>query len=479
MHFLAISIGRSRVVALGLLLVWPAVSSALTPATQKPARSTGRLKKGRPKPEWTRFPHPGSGEVPELEVGLMTRQSTVRITSQVALQIEVEGEVFVTSPGEVWTARLPGKSAGSIELVDPSKDVRATGQHLSWTRREPIEGSPPARPWIQVLAVEHDVGLEAQGRQDREYAGSIHVVRDKAGLLAVVNRLDLERYLEGVLPCEMSASAPYPALLAQAIAARSLTRTLVARGAKGEPFDLGADQYYQAYAGRTRWKRRTAQAVRGTAGIVLRKDRSFVPAYYSACCGGHGENRDMVWGGRRHSILWGRPDSPAGHSSFPRILDEVSLSTWLEAPGDKDHCAPPAGESRRSYRWTERFDAGQLEALIGAKHAVGAVMALEPVARGTSGRVLELRVVGAEKSVVIEGELTIRKLLGGLRSSLFVIEVTRDVAGRPIAWTLRGAGFGHGVGLCQEGAMGMAAKGATHSAILTHYFPGCRPVRLY
>jgi SpoIID/LytB domain protein len=305
------------------------------------------------------------------------------------------------------------------------------------------------------------------------------VVIDKAGKLAAVNRADLESYLEGVVPSEMPASYPDGALEAQAAAARSMTKVMLERGGNGEPYDICSDQFCQVYTGRTRWDARTARAVRATAGLVLKHGERVVPTYFSANCGGHGENVEHVWGGDPHPSLKGKPDAPAGQSTFPVPLTESGLATWLGTPAAMDHCGDSAGVANPHHRWVVKLGSKGLDGLVNKRHKVGSVTRITPLARGASGRLIALEVTGTKKTVVVRKELEIRRLLGGLKSSLFVVRVTRNRSGQPTAWELRGAGFGHGAGMCQNGARGMALIGRPFPEILAHYYPDSQLVKLY
>ncbi|HKA92126.1 MAG TPA: SpoIID/LytB domain-containing protein, partial [Haliangiales bacterium] len=199
------------------------------------------------------------------------------------------------------------------------------------------------------------------------------------------------------------------------------------------------------------------------------------PAYYSASCGGFGESNENVWGTPPDPSLRGRLDGDgAALAAFAGGVTEANLKAFLGAPADKFACGRTKSAKGR-FRWQVTLAAAELDRLVSAElPQVGAVKALEPLARGVSGRITRLRIAGDRGSATVEGELKIRRLLGGLKSSLFL--VTGD---RASGFTLDGAGFGHGVGLCQTGAIGMAEAGADYKKILGHYYPGSHVRRLY
>jgi SpoIID/LytB domain protein len=161
------------------------------------------------------------------------------------------------------------------------------------------------------------------------------------------------------------------------------------------------------------------------------------------------------------------------------LREEEVLQAWLRT-------TPPVACARGRFaraeqlRWTKTMPAAEVDRLVAARHpGVGRVLALEPDGRGVSGRMRALVIRGERGTVRVERELPIRKLFDNLRSAAFVVEVARDGGGRPTSFTFRGAGWGHGVGMCQTGAMGMAERGATHEAILQHYFANSELGRVY
>src|SRR5690606_6960775 len=163
-------------------------------------------------------------------------------------------------------------------------------------------------------------------------------------------------------------------------------------------------------------------------------------------------------------------DAPAGRGPAD-LRTEAEVARFIAEPDPRAYCAEGRHGAGR-HRWTVRLGAAELTRRVASHHpAVGRVIALEPVARGVSGRIRELRIRGERGQAIVVGDLKIRRLLGGLKSSLFVVS-REGPAARPAAFVVRGAGFGHGVGMCQVGAIGMAEKRKSVGAILGHYFPG-------
>jgi len=312
------------------------------------------------------------------------------------------------------------------------------------------------------------------GKETRRYWGSVYVTVGTDGALVAVNAVPEDRLLAGLVPAEILPSAPDAALEAQAIAARTELLQKIGRRNATDPFILCSTQQCQVYAGAGREHPRTTRAVEKTRGIVMLRDGGgLVDARYSAACGGHSEDNDAIWGGSPDPALRGHPDG----DGMTRISDD-SIASFLAQDERTSWC----GRTRRGegrFRWTARLPADELSRRVAEQHpALGRVTALVPVTRGISGRVRRLRIVGERGAAVVEGDLYIRRLLGGLKSTLFAVDVEgpRD---RPTTFVLRGAGFGHGVGMCQVGAIGMAEAGKSHADILRHYYRGIHLRRLY
>ncbi|TPV96447.1 MAG: SpoIID/LytB domain-containing protein [Myxococcales bacterium FL481] len=306
------------------------------------------------------------------------------------------------------------------------------------------------------------------------YRGQVYVAIDRNGKLAVVNVVDEIGVLSGIVPAEMFASAPAAALEAQAIAARGQLLARIGTRHRDDPFLLCADQHCQVYAGLAREDRRSNRAVEETAGRVLMRPTGtrLANTVYSANCGGHTENNDDVWASPPDPLLRGRAD-PLVDVRFAGGIDEANLEAFLLAP-PRAHCHLSAGLSADSFRWEVVVDAATVEQNPGIPPGFGRLRELRVRARGRSGRAKEVELVGDGADVVIRRELAIRRALGGLRSSLFLVR--REAAGQ---LRLVGGGHGHGVGMCQQGAIGMASAGLGVAAILQHYYRGAELARLW
>lgn len=356
--------------------------------------------------------------------------------------------------------RRPG---GVLELHDATNLPLARARDLVLVRADTS---------VAVVAV-------ASHGEQRSFslAGEVLITFDREGKLVVVNRIDVEKLLAGLVPAEVPAQVHPQALRAQAVVARG--EVFAKLGARHflDPFLLCAATHCQVYGGAGIEDPRASAAVRATQGEILFRDGKLVDTVYSASCGGHGENNDDVWSDPPRLALRGHPDVAAGTIlSLPPAARNPRA--WLEAEVPA-FCRQSSLNRPGIFRWEKIIPARTLDQLVAKVKPVGKVMALQVLERGVSGRAKVLRVVGSRGELVVQRELAIRRLLGGLKSALFVVAVERDEQQLPVAFRFTGGGWGHGVGLCQIGAVGMAEAGYDYHAILAHYYGGARVVRLY
>ena len=340
----------------------------------------------------------------------------------------------------------------------------------------PIRAETPGGEGFEVRSVEFAVGYPNHGFETRDYRGALSFSADAQGTIAVVNFVSLEDLLRGLVPSEIFAAAPAEALKAQAVTARGEVLAKVGTRHLADPYLLCSEQHCAVYRGRTGETPSTNAAVEATRGLALfSTEGRLVDSVYSAVCGGHTEDNEAVWGGVPDPSLRGRPDvlEPVSGMPDPRRSPEKFLAFDLPAACRRGRFAQPT-----RYRWEKRFTVQQLDALL-EPLGIGSVRHFQPVERGASGRVRLLLVSGTRGATELRGELTIRRQLGMLNSALFVVNEERDARGNPVAFVFRGGGWGHGVGLCQTGAIGRAESGQDYRAILRHYFNGAEVARIY
>ncbi|MCY1014775.1 SpoIID/LytB domain-containing protein [Pyxidicoccus sp. MSG2] len=356
-----------------------------------------------------------------------------------------------------------------LELRDESGVVVGLAQ-------DRLDAETPDGAGFDVRQVEYGVGYDFHGFEDRTFRGALQLVVDRAGKLAVVNVVPLEDLLKGLVPSEIFARAHPEALKAQAVTARGELLAKVGIKHLADPYLLCSEQHCAVYRGRTGEVASTTAAVEATRGEGLfSQDGRLVDSVYSAVCGGHTEDNDVVWGGPPDPSLRGRPDvlPSAGRYPLPAHLEEWLAATDLPAACRLSSFAQPS-----KFRWEKRFTAEQVNALT--RHlGIGRVQALAFSERGVSGRARVLTLSGDQGATQIRGELNIRRLFGMLNSSMAVVEAERDVEGQITGWLFRGGGWGHGVGMCQTGAIGRAEAGQRYQDILRHYFNGAEVAPIY
>ena len=349
--------------------------------------------------------------------------------------------------------------------------------------------------------------------EDQTFEGCLSIITEKKSLRAI-NKLSIEAYLRSVISSEMSATSSMDLLKAHTVISRSWVLSQVENKKKcgatestqiseGKfikwydrddhiDFDVCADDHCQRYQGITRITAPLVkEAVESTKGEVLTYDDKICDARFSKCCGGVAEKFESCWQEESHPYLVPFYDHANGvHSNdLPADLtNEEEATKWImndpEAfcnTQDKHILQQVLNhydqETADFYRWKVVYTQAEIQQLIYTKAPVdfGEIIDLIPIKRGPSGRLIELKIVGTKATMIIGKELEIRKVLSNshLYSSAFVVERTLDDnQSIPTSFTLFGAGWGHGAGLCQIGAAVMSEEGYDYQTILNHYFRG-------
>ncbi len=360
------------------------------------------------------------------------------------------------------------KGRVTLELLDSSGATQASADE--WIIAESPDGAP-----IEIRRVEFGVGYDFHGFDDRAFRGSVLLTADRLGKIAVINQVDLEDLLKGLVPSEIFAKAHPEALKAQAVTARGEVLAKIGLKHLADPYLLCTEQHCAVYKGVSGEAASTNAAVEATRGeAAFDATDHLVDSVYSAVCGGHTENNEVVWGGVPNASLRGRLDLLPGK---PAPTDPKDLKAFLSTDAAYA-CKVSSFAQPAKFRWEKRFSAKDVDEKL-ASFSVGHVMAMTVSERGVSGRARLLQVSGDEGATTIRSELAIRKAFGMLNSAMFELRAERDAKGRPTWWIFTGGGWGHGVGMCQTGAIGRAEAGQTYKQILEHYFNGAQVARIY
>ena len=376
-----------------------------------------------------------------------------------------------------------------------------------------------ANSYFELYDVTIGVNFHWERKENQSFRGSLRLIVEN-GKLTAVNILPVEEYLLSVISSEMSATASLELLKAHAVISRSWllsqiekNKELTASDTKYEPstvtdteivrwydredhvnFDVCADDHCQRYQGITREStQKVREAIGATFGQVLRYGGKLCDARFSKSCGGVFEQFENCWEPKHYDYLVARRDS-ASPMDFPDLTVEENARKWiLEAPEafcnttDKQILSQVLNsydqETVDFYRWKVEYTQQELSELIKNRSGIdyGGIVDLVPVARGTSGRLYRLKIVGTKRTMIIGKELEIRRTLSPshLYSSAFVVEKEGSSDGLPEKFIIKGAGWGHGVGLCQIGAAVMGEKGYDYRQILQHYFINSEITELY
>lgn len=355
--------------------------------------------------------------------------------------------------------------------------------------------------------------------ETQRFRGSLRLVVNE-GKITAINLLPAEEYLVSVISSEMNATSSPEFLKAHAVISRSwLLAQIEKRKQLGRQaqhslsllkspteylrwydredhtiFDVCADDHCQRYQGITRASNpAVAQAVAATHGEVLMYGGTICDARFSKCCGGATEVFGTCWENKDYPYLQALRDAE-GDKPLPDLTDEKTADRWIHSSPEAfcntrdEHILSQIlnhydRETTDFYRWSVHYTQQELSLLIhrNTRTDYGQIIDLLPLERGKSGRIYKLKIVGTLKTLIIGKELEIRRVLSHthLFSSAFTVEKGEPEEGVPAWFTLTGAGWGHGVGLCQIGAAVMGERGYDYRRILQHYYPHTDIVKRY
>jgi stage II sporulation protein D len=442
---------------------------------------------------------------PNITIGILDQQTEV--------SGRLNGNFFGDGFGPI-SGRFSAKTeAGMIVLSDSahreilrSPLVRLTAQEGSTLRlRQARSGQA-----FTIFNVTIGDRFHWERKEDQTFQGDLILRARKEGTIAAINEIPLEDYLISVISSEMNADAPMEFLKVHAILSRSWLLSGLGRRKKAEEtsirpekinrgevirwydredhdlFDVCADDHCQRYQGIMKIvSKQVEEAVRETRGMVITFQDEICDARYSKACGGLTENFDTAWNNKRVPYLTSISDASILHQP---IRTEEEASAWILSEPEAYCHTKDEGllkkilpdfdrETKDFFRWRVEYSRRELEEILREKSGFdfGTLKKIVPLSRGPSSRISRLKIVGSKRSIVVGKELEIRRWLSRshLYSSAFVVINEGE------RFIFHGAGWGHGVGLCQIGAAVMATHGFSAEKILTHYYQGVEIKKIY
>ena len=364
------------------------------------------------------------------------------------------------------------------------------------------------------------VNFHWERKEAQTFLGKLRFIVEDNNICAI-NELPVETYLTSVISSEMRATSSLELLKAHAVISRSwLLAQMEQRKAENnnvekqlsffktneeimhwydredhKRFDVCADDHCQRYQGITKAaNKHVVEAIQQTAGEILTSHGEICDARYSKCCGGAVEEFQYCWENIKKPYLQALPATLPDTTPLPDLTDEAVVRQWILSSPDA-FCNTTDQkvlsqvlndfdqETTDFYRWSQTYSQAEVKQLLEEKLEVqfGDIIDLVPLSRGKSGRIYRLKIVGKERTLIIGKELEIRRALSKshLYSSAFIVEKADIKDGVPQKFIIKGAGWGHGVGLCQIGAAMMGKQGYRYEEILLHYYKGAEITKAY
>lgn len=444
------------------------------------------------------------GSEPVIKVGLITAAPAVRFA--------LEGRFVDLNGEQVAEGNYSATAGNGLVGLRGAATIDAPAIALV-----PSEFSSSR---FTVHGVKIGIEFHWEREESQQFQGALKLCSDGQEL-TIINELPLESYLVSVISSEMSASCPRELLRAHAIVSRSWLVAQLSNAAKASTqstpppateneiirwydrqshrdFDVCADDHCQRYQGISKaFSQAAFDAVSDTRGKVLAYDDEVCDARYSKSCGGMTERYGAAWEDKNVPYLKPVYDGP--RDERPGFRSPLSVEANAEqfiTGAPRAYCGAATPEilerilpgldqqTQDFYRWRVEYSRDELRDILHSRIDVdfGRIQSLEPLERGDSGRIIRLKIAGEARTLIIGKELEIRRALSRshLYSSDFVVRTEgQDSSNYPSRFRLIGAGWGHGVGLCQIGAGVMAERRLGHAEILAHYFSGAELKTLY
>lgn len=440
---------------------------------------------------------------------------SVGILAEKKIKFELYGDFIVEGFRQTFSGRFTAEVIEDRIICEGGKDKLEISNEIIFEPGDPVTDS------FLIPNVPIGIKFHWERKEKQSFTGSLKLFKED-GKIWVINTLPISRYLVSVISSEMSAKSSLQLLMAHAIVSRSwvLSQMEKAKSLKGKKekyrslysteneitkwndredhnlFDVCADDHCQRYQGITKISTDNARsAVEQTKGIVLLYDGNICDTRYSKCCGGITESFENTWEPIRYNYL----SSITDHKFEPENINtdfssEENAKKWIisnpaafcnttdsrvlsQVLMDYDQ------ETKDFFRWKIEYTQEELSGIINKKTNInfGNIIDLIPIERGDSARIIKLKIIGTKKTLTIGKELEIRKALSKthLYSSAFIVNKQDINDESPGKFILYGAGWGHGVGLCQIGAAVMAEQGYQFDEILLHYFKNAILKKIY
>ena len=443
-------------------------------------------------------------EEPLISVGILISSS---------VKFELYGDFSVIGFKDNFSGVYTAEIKDNIITCKSSKHEIQSSERIEFIPADPISESFLLRD----VVIGNKFHWERKEKQRFIYSLLLQKTGDQ---LIAINRIPLERYLTSVISSEMSAKSSIELLKAQAVIARSWVLAQIERSKKlvedkekhetfvefkdelikwydredHKIFDVCADDHCQRFQGVTKIISDAAfKAIDQSRGIVLLSNGEVCDTRYSKCCGGLTESFENVWEPVKHPYLMSIIDYKFEPENFNLdFSDETNSERWISGnpnafcnTSDRkilSHILVDYDrETKDFFRWKVEYTQEEIASLIKDKSGIdfGQIIDLIPTERGESSRIVRLKIIGTKKTLTIGKELEIRRVLSKshLYSSAFIVKKVGDNI--PEKFTFYGAGWGHGVGLCQIGAAVMAEKGYNFDEILLHYFKNSELKKIY
>jgi SpoIID/LytB domain protein len=431
-------------------------------------------------------------EEPQIKVGIMAAES---IQFSFREQYSSEGRLF----------------QGVFKVSTYQQKIKMDDLLYDELRFDPVEHESSFELYNVIIGI----GFHWERAENQVFKGSL-ILKIIDGKINAINSLGVEDYLASVISSEMAASSSLELLKTHAVISRSwLLKPMLNPSAKiikppeetsdtivrwyerdaHEHFDVCADDHCQRYQGITRISsEKAALAIASTAGVVLMYDDHICDARYYKSCGGATEIFESCWAEESHPYLAGIFDRDRQPVQAPDLTREEDAEAWILSSPEAFCNTTDANvlgqvlnnydtETQDFYRWKLEYSQDEIRKLLKYKSGIdfGHVLSMQAISRGPSARITALKITGTHTTVTVGKELEIRKWLSPshLYSSAIVVKASDLEGGIPQKFSIYGAGWGHGVGLCQIGAAMMGEKGYTFEQILTHYFKHGKLEKIY